>query len=379
MTVARIACVVGARPNFMKMAPILEALARFPGDFQTRLIHTGQHYDERLSSLLFGQLGLPEPDVFLGVGSDSQARQTAKVMMAFEDDCGKTEPDLALVVGDVNSTLACALVAAKLQIPLAHVEAGLRSWDRTMPEEINRIVTDSLSDLLFTTSREAGDNLRREGIPADKIHFVGNVMIDSLRKFLPKAQPPAFWNRLGLEENFGLVTLHRPSNVDRPEVFAPLVETLLEISQDLPLLFPCHPRTLDRYLRAGYSDLVISEDCPQPIGSSRLFLVPPQGYLEFLFLLDRAKLVLTDSGGIQEEAVVLGTPCLTLRDNTERPVTLEGGANRLVGNDPNRIRAGFEEFLRAGKQTPHIPEKWEGGSAHEIAHILKDWWIRRDR
>jgi UDP-N-acetylglucosamine 2-epimerase (non-hydrolysing) len=373
MTKKKIACVAGARPNFMKIAPLIEALGPYSDRFDVQLIHTGQHYDERMSGLLFEQLGLPQPDLYLGVGSGSHAQQTAKIMMAFEEYCLEQKPDLIVVVGDVNSTVACSLVAAKLWIPIAHVEAGLRSRDRAMPEEINRIVTDSLSDLLFTTCRDADENLIEEGIPKEKIKFVGNVMIDSLRKFLPKAQRPVALDRIGEQNGFGVITLHRPSNVDEPEILKMLMDTFVELSSTLPLLFPCHPRTVSRLESLGFDGLGEVTDEGAQLGESRIWIVPPQGYLEFLYLLSHAKVVLSDSGGIQEETTVLGTPCLTLRENTERPITLEEGSNVLVGRDPDRIRAEFQSVMARGNSEPRIPEKWDGGSSIEIARLLTDW------
>jgi len=369
----KVACVVGARPNFMKIAPILEALEPYSEEIGCRLIHTGQHYDERLSSLLFRQLELPEPDMYLGVGSGTHARQTADVMVAFEDDCLREKPDATLVVGDVNSTVACGLVSAKLQIPVVHVEAGLRSRDRTMPEEINRIVTDALSDLLFTTCREADRNLLAEGVPAGKIHFVGNVMIDSLRKFLPKSRPPAVLERLPDRSRFGAITLHRPSNVDDPSILRNLLGAFADISERLPLVFSTHPRTVTRLKELGHDEVDVLAEEGTRLGDSHVWLTPPLGYLEFLYLLDHATVVLTDSGGIQEEATVLQTPCLTLRENTERPITLEQGTNILVGRDPKAILEKLEFILSNGFPEPKIPEKWDGNSSAEIAQILAEW------
>jgi UDP-N-acetylglucosamine 2-epimerase (non-hydrolysing) len=351
----------------MKMAPLIEALKPYSDQVRVQLIHTGQHYDERLSGLLFEQLELPQPDLYLGIGSGTHAHQTAKVMVAFEDYCFRERPDLVLLVGDVNSTLACSLTAAKLLIPVAHVEAGLRSRDRTMPEEINRIVTDALSDLLFTTCREADENLVREGIPREQIHFVGNVMIDSLKRFLPKARPPRVLQAMGDTGGFGVVTLHRPSNVDEPEILDSLVRVFIELSHRLPLVFPCHPRTAARLTASGLiEDGEVTEDGKR-IGES------PMGYLEFIYLLDQAGIVLTDSGGIQEEVTVLGTPCLTLRENTERPITIDQGTNILVGRDTETIRREFHRVLSNGPCEPHVPEKWDGGSSSEIARILVEW------
>ena len=373
--IPRIACVVGARPNFMKMAPLLEALRQAPSPHpDVDFIHTGQHYDERLSKLLFQDLELPEPDLYLGVGSGSHAAQTAKIMLEFEKYCTQKHPHLVVVVGDVNSTLACSIVAAKLRIPVAHVEAGLRSRDRSMPEEINRIVTDSLSDLLFTTCREADQNLLDEGVDRKKIFFVGNLMIDSLRKHLPRARPPRVLEHLDANEAFGLVTLHRPSNVDFPDRLRSLLETLTQAATDTPLVFPVHPRTREKMKECGYS---LPPEIPvegSPLRGTRVWLVPPLGYLEFLYLLKESCVVFTDSGGIQEETTVLGTPCLTLRENTERPITIAQGTNHLVGTDPETILSTFRSVLGEGRPSPTVPEKWEGGSAREIVSILLDWF-----
>lgn len=375
----KIACVVGARPNFMKMAPLIEALRPYSNQIEVQLVHTGQHYDERMSGILFKQLELPEPDLYLGVGSGSHAQQTAKVMIAFEEYCERESPDLVLLVGDVNSTLACCLTAAKLLIPVAHVEAGLRSRDRTMPEEINRIVTDAIADLLFTTCREADENLIHEGIPKEKIHFVGNVMIDSLRKFLPKARRPRVLDRLNGTEGFGIVTLHRPSNVDDSAILKQLTETFMAASRDIALIFPCHPRTAAKLKDQGILDNSELSEEGRSLGDSKVWLVPPLGYLEFIYMLDHASVVLTDSGGIQEEVTVLGTPCLTLRENTERPITVDEGTNVLVGRDPGVIRRELARVLSNGPVEPRIPEKWDGGSSGEIAQILVEWLENREQ
>lgn len=370
---SKIACVVGARPNFMKMAPILEAFAACDPPIEFDLIHTGQHYDHRMSKVLFEDLGLPEPDLFLGVGSGSHAEQTAKILVAFEKYCLEERPSLVIVVGDVNSTLACSLTAAKLGIPVAHVEAGLRSRDRAMPEEINRIVTDSLSDLLFTTCREADQNLLQEGVNPEKIHFVGNPMIDSLRKHLSKAAPPLALKDHPQGERFGLVTLHRPSNVDDPGMLRRLLEVLRSVSRDLRLFFPIHPRTLGRFRDLGID---LPEEVPDEgvgVPDSGIRLTPPLGYLEFLYLLRESRVVFTDSGGIQEETTVLGVPCLTLRENTERPITIEQGTNHLVGTNPETILSTFHSVLDAPPVADSAPEKWEGGSALEIAAIVRTW------
>jgi UDP-N-acetylglucosamine 2-epimerase (non-hydrolysing) len=360
----RIANVVGARPNFMKMAPVIEEMRR--RRLPQELIHTGQHYDDNVSEVFFRELGLPAPDVYLGVGSDRQARQTARIMIALEEVWLERRPDLVVVAGDVNSTMAAALVAAKLLIPVAHVEAGLRSFDRSMPEEINRIVTDRLSEMLFTTEESANENLRAEGVPAERIHFVGNSMIDTLDKHLAAALEQRPWEPYGLEPgHYGLVTLHRPSNVDNPATLAALVEALGELSGRLPLLFPVHPRTRQRL--AGIA---------APVAPG-LRLLEPLPYLPFLGLMARARCVLTDSGGIQEETTALGVPCLTLRWNTERPVTLLHGTNRLVGPDPGRIREALEAALGDRPRTVARPPLWDGQASRRIVDVIEAWAASR--
>jgi UDP-N-acetylglucosamine 2-epimerase (non-hydrolysing) len=362
----RIDCVVGARPNFMKMAPIIDALRQVPG-MEPRLIHTGQHYDEAMSRVFFDDLGLPKPDVFLGVGSANHSEQTARVMIEFDRVVESRRPDFVLVVGDVNSTMAAALVAAKRLIPLGHVEAGLRSFDRTMPEEVNRIVTDILSDLLFITSEDAADNLAREGVEAHKVRFVGNVMIDSLLKHRERAlKTSRALETFGLSpKRFVLVTLHRPSNVDEKASLEALLGVLGRLSDERPVLFPVHPRTRARIAEFGLQTII--ESHPD------LKLVEPQGYLDFLRLLDAAELVLTDSGGIQEETTVLGVPCLTLRPNTERPITIQEGTNILVGTDPGRIVAEGLRILSEGPRPGRIPRFWDGRAAGRIAQALREW------
>jgi len=359
----KIIVVVGARPNFMKAAPILEELRKFPDEFDPYLVHTGQHYDEKMSKVFFEELGLPELDRYLGVGSGSHATQTAGVMIAFEEVLMEEQPDLVLVVGDVNSTVACSLDAVKLHIPVGHVEAGLRSRDRTMPEEINRLVTDAISDLLFTTCRDADENLLREGIPREKIFFVGNVMIDSLRKFEPMAEKSPILNTLDLEpKGYGLVTLHRPSNVDERASFEGIIQAFGEIQARLPLIFPIHPRTEKMLTELGLHTQVEKME--------HLRLIAPVGYLDFLKLEKDARLVLTDSGGIQEETTVLGVPCLTLRENTERPITVEVGTNQLVGMDRARIVRAAMDILDGGGRPGRIPERWDGRAAERIVEVL---------
>jgi UDP-N-acetylglucosamine 2-epimerase (non-hydrolysing) len=343
----------------MKVAPVWRALDALK-KFHITLVHTGQHYDDNMSKVFFDDLRLPRPDVHMGVGSGSHAEQTAKVMLAFEPVMKDADPDLVVVVGDVNSTMACTLVSIKLDVPVAHVEAGLRSFDRKMPEEINRMVTDILCDLLFTTSPEADHNLKREGVDDRKIHFVGNVMIDSLRFYAADAEKSKILETLGLaKQSYGLVTLHRPSNVDDAFQLVRLVKVLTEIGAECPLVFPVHPRTRHVMERAGIE-----------VQGDRMRLVDPIGYLDFMHLMTYSKLVLTDSGGIQEETTALGIPCLTIRDNTERPVTVTEGTNRLVGTDPARIAAEARDVLRHGVQNARVPELWDGHAAPRIAQVI---------
>lgn len=369
-----ILCVVGARPNFMKIAPIMRVFSQPSSALTARLLHTGQHYDAAMKLAFFDQLHIPEPDIDLEVGSGSHAQQTAEIMKRFEPVLDENPPVAVLVVGDVNSTIACALVAAKKGIPVVHVEAGLRSGDRQMPEEINRILTDQLSDLLFTTEAEAKSNLVREGIAGDRVHFVGNVMIDTLLYNLEHAVPAAeTLAQAGLKtqqsEGYGLVTLHRPSNVDDPEVLERLVRVLGQISERTPLLFPIHPRTLARISDAGLSDL---------LGSFAIKTLPPQGYLEMLGLMREARVVLTDSGGIQEETTALGVPCITLRENTERPITVVQGTNTVVGTDATKIRACYDEIMSRGGKTGRVPEFWDGKAAERIVAVINAWVAGRE-
>lgn len=355
----RILLVAAARPNFMKVAPVWRALDA-THEFKITLVHTGQHYDDNMSKVFFDDLRLPRPDVHMGVGSGSHAEQTARVMLAFEPVLKDADPDLVVVVGDVNSTMACTLVSVKLDVPTAHIEAGLRSFDRTMPEEINRMVTDILCDLLFTTSPEARDNLLREGVDERKIHFVGNVMIDSLRFYAAAAEKSGILETLGLEKHrYGLVTLHRPSNVDDAFQLVRLVRVLTDIGAECPLVFPVHPRTRHVMERAGIE-----------VQGDRMRLVDPVGYLDFMKLMQYSRVVLTDSGGIQEETTALGIPCLTIRDNTERPVTVTEGTNRLVGTDPARIVAECQDVLRHGVRNARVPELWDGNAAPRITQVI---------
>ena len=367
-----LACVVGARPNYMKMAPLVRAFAAHAGLPKVVLVHTGQHYDVAMNERLFADLDLPAPDVNLEVGSASHAVQTAEVMRRFEPELDRLSPSCVVVVGDVNSTLACSLVAAKKGTRVVHVEAGLRSFDRTMPEEINRILTDQLADLLYTTELAADANLAREGVPRERIRFVGNVMIDSLLRHRSRAIPPEVtlardghaMDFLGGASGFGVVTLHRPSNVDAAEPLRDALHMLSDISQRLPLIWPMHPRAKASIERHGLS---------AKLASARIAVLPPQGYLEMLGLLGQARVVLTDSGGIQEETTALAVPCLTMRDNTERPVTVEQGTNTLVGRDRARALACVDEILRTGGKRGRRPELWDGHAAERIATDLAAW------
>ncbi|MBM2829559.1 MAG: UDP-N-acetylglucosamine 2-epimerase [Gammaproteobacteria bacterium] len=356
--------VVGARPNFMKIAPVMEQMKLRP-ELTPILIHTGQHYDEKLSKVFFDNLGLPEPDINLGIGSGSHAVQTAGVMIEFEKLCDRDMPDLVLVVGDVNSTLACSLVAAKLCIPIAHVEAGLRSRDRLMPEEINRIVTDAISDYLFTTSKDADANLLAEGIPMEKIFFVGNVMVDTLLKHRDQAVKLNYLKIINCkikEGGYALVTLHRQSNVDDRETLAKIVAAIEYIQNQLTVIFPVHPRTKKQLQKYGMDRKLAS--------LNGLVLLEPLGYLDFLSVMSGARVVLTDSGGLQEETTVLGIPCLTIRENTERPVTVSMGTNQLVGTDYGRIISAVEKILEGNDIRGRIPELWDGRAAERIVDII---------
>jgi UDP-N-acetylglucosamine 2-epimerase (non-hydrolysing) len=357
-------CIVGARPNFMKAAPVIEALERRKWATVT-LVHTGQHYSREMSDLFFDALGLPTPQVDLQVGSGPHGEQTGQIMIRLEPLLEQQRPDLVIVFGDVNSTVGAALCAAKMGIPLAHVEAGLRSFDRTMPEELNRVVTDHLSDFLFTTERSGRENLLREGLPEDKICFVGNVMVDTLLKHVKQARHLQTRRTLGLSsQGYGLLTLHRPSNVDDPQTFKGIIAAINELATELPILFPCHVRTRERL--TAMPDLL-----PVEAGRRGIVLLEPLGYLEFLSLMCEARLVLTDSGGIQEETTVLGIPCVTLRHNTERPVTIEHGTNTLAGTNTERIvEAGLAVLCR---QNPprRPPDLWDGHAAERIVDVLE--------
>lgn len=390
----KILSVVGARPNFMKVAAVCEAIKDYNsnGDaprVEHILVHTGQHYDANMSDLFFNDLELPKPDLFLGVGSSSHSAQIARVMERFERVLLAEKPDVVVVVGDVNSTIACALVTKKTWcsggpcdrdfIPkLAHVEAGLRSFDRTMPEEVNRIVTDSIADYLFTTEESANENLGAEGIPENKIHFVGNVMIDTLLRYRSKATESAILTDLQLDEGgqvrpYAILTLHRPTNVDDARTFSRIIQSFLDVSRHMQIIFPAHPRTLKQIQQADLGDYFVDHfmDGPEPWDSRvRIRLIPPLGYLDFLQLMSHARVVLTDSGGIQEETTILGVPCITLRNVTERPVTLTHGTNVLVGADPETIIRAFTRVLQSSARLPAPPPLWDGNAAKRIVQIL---------
>jgi UDP-N-acetylglucosamine 2-epimerase (non-hydrolysing) len=357
MIAKRVSCVVGARPNFMKVAPVYQALQR--RGIEVRLVHTGQHYDAKMSTVFFDDLGMPRPDAFLGVGSASHAEQTAKIMVLFEQECLAWRPDLLLVAGDVNSTIACALVASKLGIAVGHIEAGLRSRDWAMPEEINRILTDHASDLLLTPSPDADENLAAEGFEPWRVHFVGNCMIDSLRTHQQRAVALQPWKEFGLRpKQYAVATLHRPSNVDEPAQLASLVEALGAISARLPVVFPVHPRTAARIADAGLQV------------PASLQLVEPMGYLQFLGIMAEAAVVATDSGGIQEETTALGVPCLTLRANTERPVTVTQGSNVLLGMDPAQLGPAVDQILSGHGKNGRVPDLWDGKASERIADLV---------
>ncbi len=372
-----LACVVGARPNYMKMAPLVRAFAARHDLPEVVLIHTGQHYDVTMNERLFADLELPRPDFNLEAGSGSHAVQTAEIMKRFETVIDELDPSCVIVVGDVNSTLACSLVASKKRTPVIHVEAGLRSFDRDMPEEINRLVTDQLADLLYTTERSAAENLAREGIPPERIYFAGNVMIDTLLRYRQRAVPPVeTLTRGGVTPSFiadaagyGVVTLHRPSNVDEAAALRDVLAILCDVAEQLPLIWPVHPRARHNMERLGLLPLLTG---------ARIALLEPQGYLEMLGLIVDARLVLTDSGGIQEETTSLSVPCMTMRENTERPITVEQGTNTLVGRNHARIRACVDDILKAGGKRGRLPELWDGHAAERIAEHLAMWLAQRN-
>lgn len=359
----RLICVAGARPNFMKIAPLMRAFAAEPS-IEAILVHTGQHYDEKMSDLFFRQLEIPEPDINLGCGGGSHTEQTAAIMLAFEKVLLEKKPDAVLVVGDVNSTIACGIVTVKMGIRLMHVEAGLRSFDRSMPEEINRILTDSISDLLFVSEPAGVENLRAEGIDSAKIHFVGNVMIDTLLANREKAGESDILERLGIaRREYAALTLHRPSNVDNPEIFGEIIDALAVIGREMKIVFPIHPRTKKNLAGMGLLSRASAIE--------NLLFVEPLGYLEFLCLMNNARLVMTDSGGIQEETTILGVPCMTLRENTERPVTVTHGTNRLVSLRADAIAAQYRDIMRNGNGAAHgVPELWDGNAAERIARVI---------
>ncbi len=362
-----IACIVGARPNFMKMAPILRALDAY-SNVCTTLIHTGQHYDANLSDVFFQELGIKSPDHFLNIGGGKQGAQTARMLESLEAtfEAGANDGetfDRVVVVGDVNSTLAATLAAVKLGIPVAHVEAGLRSFDRTMPEEINRIVTDSLADMLFVSEPSGVANLRQEGHPEEHVHLVGNVMIDTLRRMLPIAEARNVLQKHGVEKRqYGLVTFHRPANVDDSQSLSRVVDVLKWAATRIPLFFPIHPRT-----RARLEEFGLWEELAK---TPKIKLLPPLGYLDCLALTQSAKVVITDSGGLQEETTVLGVPCITMRPNTERPITTESGTSTLVGNDPQKLRCALELVFSGGYKSGQAPSNWDGKTAERIAERL---------
>jgi UDP-N-acetylglucosamine 2-epimerase (non-hydrolysing) len=359
----RVVSVVGARPNFVKIAPVIREMRNRGRAVEPLLVHTGQHYDDTMSEAFFDDLGIPKPEINLEVGSGSHAHQTARIMLAFEAVIEQLRPDWVVVVGDVNSTLAATLVAVKLLVKVAHVEAGLRSGDRTMPEEINRILTDAVADLLLTPSRDANTNLLREGIAPEKIRFVGNVMIDSLRANLERAKESKVLETMGLERGgFGVVTLHRPSNVDDRSTLTGILDAIAAVAEQLPVVFPVHPRTRTRIEEFGLMDRINA--------SPNLVFTSPLGYLDFLRLYSNSRIVFTDSGGIQEETTVLGIPCLTLRDTTERPITVSEGSNIVVGSDPDRISREAFAVLASPERVRRVPELWDGRAAQRIVDAI---------
>ena len=371
--------IVGARPNFMKIAPIIDALNAHNGasrnPIEHILVHTGQHYDEKMSKLFFEDLGIPKPDIDLGVGSGTHAMQTAEIMVKFEKVCLDARPTHILVVGDVNSTIACALVASKLGIKVIHVEAGLRSFDRTMPEEINRVLTDAISDYLFITEKSASENLLKEGVPAEKVYFVGNVMIDTLIKHREKSLGSSILGKLGLAavqskkpSPYCVLTLHRPSNVDDPETLRTILETVHEFSAKMPVVFPVHPRTRKMIEKYGLGGLL--DQGLKALGTRCILAIEPQGYLDFLALISSAGIVMTDSGGIQEETTVLGVPCVTLRNNTERPVTVTDGTNVIAGMKKDDILRSADSAAGKKDRRAKTPPLWDGKAAERIVSVL---------
>ena len=360
ITTKPIILVVGARPNFMKIAPIYAELQSRGQELI--LLHTGQHYDDNMSKVFFDDLGMPKPDIYMGIGSGSHAYQTGTVMIEFEKICQEKDPSMVVVVGDVNSTVACTIVCAKMGIPCAHVEAGLRSFDRDMPEEINRILTDSVADLLLTPSPDGDEHLRAEGIAEERIIRVGNVMIDSLYSNLTRAESSSIQDELGLEEDYSILTLHRPSNVDDEGIFAGIISALEVIGKEIQIVFPMHPRTEKMAKQFSLYERIAS--------IPKIKITGPVGYLDFVALMSNSKLVLTDSGGLQEETTALGIPCITLRENTERPITVTEGTNTIVGCDPELIKSTALDALTTGGKSGRIPEMWDGKTAHRIADVL---------
>ena len=360
ITTKPIILVVGARPNFMKIAPIYAELQSRGQELI--LLHTGQHYDDNMSKVFFDDLGMPKPDIYMGIGSGSHAYQTGTVMIEFEKICQEKDPSMVVVVGDVNSTVACTIVCAKMGIPCAHVEAGLRSFDRDMPEEINRILTDSVADLLLTPSPDGDEHLRAEGIAEERIIRVGNVMIDSLYNNLARAESSSIQDELGLEDDYSILTLHRPSNVDDEGIFAGIISALEVIGKEIQIVFPMHPRTEKMAKQFSLYERIAS--------IPRIKITGPVGYLDFVALMSNSKLVLTDSGGLQEETTALGIPCITLRENTERPITVTEGTNTIVGCDPELIKSTALDALTTGGKSGRIPEMWDGKTAHRIADVL---------
>ena len=357
----KIDLIAGARPNFMKIAPIIDAIKveQSKGEnIEYRLVHTGQHYDKNMSGSFFEQLEIPLPDVNLEAGSGTQAEQTAKIMMGYESLLKQESTDYCLVVGDVTSTMACSIVAKKMNIKVIHVEGGIRSWDLSMPEEINRMVTDSITDYFFTTSETANNNLMKNGIPEDRIFFVGNTMIDTLLKHRPNFKQPLIWDEVGLsEKNYIVMTLHRPANVDEEMILKELIDEIIDHSKDIPIIFPVHPRTVKKLESLG-------------IFYPNLHLVEPLGYLEFNYLVERAKAVITDSGGITEETTVMNIPCMTLRDNTERPETIEIGTNELLGVNPKAVGPAMGNLFSGTWKDGQIPHLWDGKAAERIINHL---------
>jgi UDP-N-acetylglucosamine 2-epimerase (non-hydrolysing) len=360
--------VVGARPNFMKIAPLMKEYSKYDS-FKPIIVHTGQHYDANMSDLFFNQLQIPKPNISLGVGSDSHSKQTAKIMEKFEDVCLDVQPDAVLVVGDVNSTMACSLVASKMGIKIIHLEAGLRSYDRTMPEEINRLVTDALADVLLTPSKDADDNLIKEGIPKSKIFFVGNIMIDTLFQFLPLAEKSQILDDLKIKKNdFILVTLHRPSNVDQQENLTKIINAFEQIQKEIKIIFPIHPRTRNKLNEFGLNENVKS--------LKNLILTDPIGYLDFQKLMINAKLVITDSGGIQEETTALKIPCITVRENTERPITVIEGSNEIVGLDMDKLLNFTNKALNNQWKDSKIPVFWDGKTGQRVLKVLYNYFVK---